>query len=75
MGNLNILTYSRKRVDDVWPDDSRIMIYIGSQGIVQGTYETYAAAADKHFAEPCGYFNVTAGLGDGEARNPGHYDE
>ena len=24
-------------------------IYIGSQGIVQGTYETYAAAADKHF--------------------------
>ncbi|MDP9230036.1 MAG: urocanate hydratase [Bacteroidota bacterium] len=26
-------------------------IYIGSQGIVQGTYETYAAIADKHF--PC----------------------
>ena len=25
-------------------------IYIGSQGIVQGTYETYAAVADKHFA-------------------------
>src|SRR5690348_6926703 len=24
-------------------------IYIGSQGIVQGTYETYAAIADKHF--------------------------
>jgi urocanate hydratase len=24
-------------------------IYIGSQGIVQGTYETYAALADKHF--------------------------
>ncbi len=24
-------------------------IYIGSQGIVQGTYETYAAAANKHF--------------------------
>lgn len=24
-------------------------IYIGSQGIVQGTYETFAAAADKHF--------------------------
>src|SRR5882724_1525470 len=24
-------------------------IYIGSQGIVQGTYETYAAAATKHF--------------------------
>ncbi|HEV8504516.1 MAG TPA: urocanate hydratase [Chitinophagaceae bacterium] len=25
-------------------------IYIGSQGIVQGTYETYAAVADKHFS-------------------------
>jgi urocanate hydratase len=24
-------------------------IYIGSQGIVQGTYETYAAVADRHF--------------------------
>ncbi len=24
-------------------------IYIGSQGIVQGTFETFAAAADKHF--------------------------
>src|SRR5687768_8545733 len=26
-------------------------IYIGSQGIVQGTYETYAAIANKHFSE------------------------
>ncbi len=26
-------------------------IYIGSQGIVQGTYETYAAVANKHFGE------------------------
>src|SRR6266496_787185 len=26
-------------------------IYIGSQGIVQGTYETYAAIANKHFAK------------------------
>jgi urocanate hydratase len=25
-------------------------IYIGSQGIVQGTYETYAAIADRHFS-------------------------
>jgi urocanate hydratase len=25
-------------------------IYIGTQGIVQGTYETYAAIADKHFS-------------------------
>jgi len=39
-------------------------IYIGSQGIVQGTYETYAAAADKHFAGSLkGTLNVTAGLG------------
>ena len=39
-------------------------IYIGSQGIVQGTYETYAAAANKHFAGTLrGTLNVTAGLG------------
>lgn len=39
-------------------------IYIGSQGIVQGTYETYAALADKHFNGTLkGTFNVTAGLG------------
>jgi urocanate hydratase len=54
-------------------------IYIGSQGIVQGTYETYAAVANKHFADPGdnnsklisqnqhgslkGTLNVTAGLG------------
>ena len=39
-------------------------IYIGSQGIVQGTYETYAAAADKHFNGSLRYtLNVTAGLG------------
>ncbi len=39
-------------------------IYIGSQGIVQGTYETYAAAAVKHFHGTLrGTLNVTAGLG------------
>ncbi|MBS1733353.1 MAG: urocanate hydratase [Bacteroidetes bacterium] len=39
-------------------------IYIGSQGIVQGTYETYAAAADKDFGGTLkGTLNVTAGLG------------
>ena len=52
-------------------------IYIGSQGIVQGTYETYAAIANTHFAngqrttdngQPQGAslkhtLNVTAGLG------------
>lgn len=39
-------------------------IYIGSQGIVQGTYETYGAAAAKHFNGTLkGTLNVTAGLG------------
>lgn len=52
-------------------------IYIGSQGIVQGTYETYAAIANKHFSTVSiqhpsqntqhnslkGTLNVTAGLG------------
>lgn len=39
-------------------------IYIGSQGIVQGTYETYAAIANKHFGSTLkGTLNVTAGLG------------
>lgn len=39
-------------------------IYIGSQGIVQGTYETYAAAANKHFGGTLkSTLNVTAGLG------------
>ena len=39
-------------------------IYIGSQGIVQGTYETYAAAANKHFGGTLkNTLNVTAGLG------------
>jgi len=48
-------------------------IYIGSQGIVQGTYETYAAVARQHFssnedrkpmpASLKGTLNVTAGLG------------
>ncbi len=39
-------------------------IYIGSQGIVQGTYETYAALAKKHFdGNLRGKLNVTAGLG------------
>jgi urocanate hydratase len=39
-------------------------IYIGSQGIVQGTYETFSAIADKHFGGSLkGRLNVTAGLG------------
>jgi urocanate hydratase len=39
-------------------------IYIGSQGILQGTYETFAAAAAKHFhGSLAGKFLLTAGLG------------
>src|SRR3954468_8238586 len=39
-------------------------IYIGSQGIVQGTYETYAEAARQHFGGSLkNTLNVTAGLG------------
>src|SRR5207249_1762542 len=39
-------------------------IYIGTQGIVQGTYETFAAAARKHFSSSLeGRILVTGGLG------------
>src|SRR5436853_1403606 len=39
-------------------------IYIGSQGIVQGTYETLAAVARRHFGVTLsGRLVVTAGLG------------
>jgi urocanate hydratase len=46
-------------------------IYIGSQGILQGTYETFAACARKHFSRGrsesegllAGRFVLTAGLG------------
>ncbi len=39
-------------------------IYIGSQGIVQGTFETFAAAAVKHFGGSlAGKLLVTGGLG------------
>jgi urocanate hydratase len=39
-------------------------IYIGTQGILQGTYETFAACAAKHFGGSlAGRFLLTAGLG------------
>src|SRR5438477_5368774 len=39
-------------------------IYIGSQGIVQGTFETFAAAGRKHFGGSLeGSFVLTGGLG------------
>jgi urocanate hydratase len=40
-------------------------IYIGTQGILQGTYQTFAAAGEKHFGSPslAGRTILTAGLG------------
>jgi urocanate hydratase len=39
-------------------------IYIGTQGILQGTYETFAAVANQHFGGSLkGRFVLTAGLG------------
>ena len=39
-------------------------IYIGTQGILQGTYETFAAAAEKHFGgDLAGRLVVSGGLG------------
>jgi urocanate hydratase len=40
-------------------------IYIGTQGILQGTYQTFAAAAQEHFGAPslAGRTILTAGLG------------
>ncbi len=39
-------------------------IYIGTQGIVQGTYETFAAVAEQHFdGDPAGRWILTGGLG------------
>jgi urocanate hydratase len=40
-------------------------IYIGTQGILQGTYQTFAAAAEIHFGSPdlVGRTVLTAGLG------------
>jgi urocanate hydratase len=40
-------------------------IYIGTQGILQGTYQTFAAAGEKHFDSPdlSGRTILTAGLG------------
>src|SRR4030081_2031548 len=39
-------------------------IYIGSQGILQGTYETFAAAAQKHFGgDLAGKLVVSGGMG------------
>nr|MBN1228116.1 urocanate hydratase [Anaerolineae bacterium] len=61
---------------DKWEREGLIMygqmtagswIYIGTQGILQGTYETLAAAARKHYGEDAslkGKFVLTGGLGE-----------
>lgn len=46
-------------------------IYIGTQGILQGTYETLAALAEKHFkSDLSGKFTLTAGLGGMSGAQP-----
>ena len=51
------LTMSGQKTAGSW-------IYIGTQGILQGTFETFAAVADKRFGGTlAGTITVTAGLG------------
>nr|WP_262385936.1 urocanate hydratase [Hymenobacter sp. BT491] len=46
-------------------------IYIATQGILQGTYETFAAVADQHFGGSLrGTITVTAGLGGMSGAQP-----
>ena len=46
-------------------------IYIGAQGIIQGTYESFAAAADKHFGgDLVGRWILTGGMGGMGAAQP-----
>ena len=46
-------------------------IYIGTQGIIQGTYETFAAAGDKHFkGDLTGRWILTGGMGGMSGAQP-----
>ncbi len=47
-------------------------IYIGTQGILQGTYQTYLEAAEKHFGVPSlkGKLILTSGLGGMSGAQP-----
>lgn len=46
-------------------------IYTGSQGVIQGTYETFAACAETHFGgDLSGRFVLTAGLGRSGGAQP-----
>jgi urocanate hydratase len=77
IANTNIVpAWATQENFDRWEAEGLIMygqmtagswIYIGTQGILQGTYETLAAAARKHFgpyASLRGKFVLTAGLGE-----------
>jgi len=77
LANSNIVpAWATQENFDRWEREGLIMygqmtagswIYIGTQGILQGTYETLAAAAATHFgpgASLKGKFVLTAGLGE-----------
>ncbi|MGD1995793.1 MAG: urocanate hydratase [Anaerolineae bacterium] len=77
IANSNIVpAWATQENFDKWEREGLIMygqmtagswIYIGTQGILQGTYETLASAAEKHFGEGAslkGKFVLTAGLGE-----------
>ena len=54
----------KKGSGDVRPDDGGSWIYIGTQGIVQGTYETFAEAGRQHYGgDLTGKWILTGGLG------------
>ncbi len=74
IANSNIVPHWATQANfDQWERDGLIMygqmtagswIYIGTQGILQGTYETLGALAQKHFGGSLrGKFVLTAGLG------------
>jgi urocanate hydratase len=77
IANSNIVpAWATQENFDKWEREGLIMygqmtagswIYIGTQGILQGTYETLAAAAEKHYGPGSslkGKFVLTAGLGE-----------
>ena len=68
-------TELEKGFDDVWSDDSRFLDIHWFSGYRSGTYETYAAAADKHFGGTLKGVNVTAGLGAWAGSAFGHHHE
>ena len=52
-----------QRINDVWADDCWIVVSLGTQGILQGTYETLAEVARRHFNGSLkDTLTVTAGL-------------